>query len=58
MDHAGGVEGTSAPARRRGAAGKEELEHEHEHRGEEEVAAEIHGAARWEGDSAVWHLKS
>jgi len=46
LDHAGGVEGTSAPARRRGAASEEEREH----RGEEEVAAEIHGAARWEGD--------
>jgi hypothetical protein len=46
LDHAGGVEGTSAPVRRRGAAGKEEREH----RREEEVAAEIHGAAKWEGD--------
>lgn len=46
LDHAGGVEGTSAPARRRGAAGEEERNH----RVEEEVAAEIHGAARWEGD--------
>lgn len=49
LDHAGGVEGAGAPARR-GGTDKAVNEEERDRRGDEEVAVESHGAARWEED--------
>ena len=48
LDHAGGVEGAGAPARR-GGGGKAAGEEERDRGGEEEVAVESHGVAPRDG---------
>jgi hypothetical protein len=59
LNHAGGVEGAGAPAPR-GGGDKAVREEERDRGGEEEVAVESHGAARWEeGEAArAWGRRS